>query len=67
MGSCTWVKKKKKKKKKTRYFTGNVTETKKKKKNHNVITELRWKHDRSFLVRKRHGNGNHVSAGGKRK
>ena len=60
--------KKEEKKKKTRYFTGNVTETKKKKRHtHNVITELRWKDDRSFPVQKSHGNGNHVSAGRKRK
>ena len=72
MRSWPWIEKKEEKKKKTRYFTGNVTETKKKtkakkKKTHNVITELRWKDDRSFPVRKRHGNGNHVSEGRKRK
>lgn len=67
MRSWSWIKKRRKEKE-TRYFTGNVTETKKKKRHtHNVITELRWKDDRSFPVQKRHGNGNHVSAGRKRK
>ena len=67
MRSWSWIKKEEKKKK-TKYFTGNVTETKKKKRHtHNVITELRWKDDRSFPVQKSHANGNHVSAGRKRK
>ena len=70
MRSWSWIKKRRKEKENEifhRKRNGDQKQKQKQKKTHNVITELRWKDDRSFPVQKSHGNGNHVSAGRKRK
>ena len=67
MRSWPWIKKRRKGKENEIFHRKRNGDQKKKRHTHNVITELRWKDDRSFPVQKSHGNGNHVSAGRKRK